>query len=262
MASRPRRTTGPRHRHWLLVAICVGLGCMPTDVRTKARSRLLDAHAALAVRFGDAAAVASTSSSKVLLLQAEVRQLSRALAQAGAASELVADDSKVKLIPADVIPLSSTAGFLQRIALARGSVDGVSEGLPVLADGVLVGRVATVTRSTCEVLLVTDPTFRVRATLSRDGHDVEGMLTGDGSATLVFEPVILDDTQAGPTLRAGETVIASRASVLCGVPALLGVIATVERRAGDAQPRARVLPGVDLTTLERVVIVRSLADGA
>jgi rod shape-determining protein MreC len=223
---------------------------------------LLDAHAAIATRLNDTAPVSSAGSSQVLLLQAEVRQLSRALAQAGAASELVADDSKVRLIPADVIPLASTAGFLQRVALARGSVDGVEAGLPVLADGVLVGRVASVTRSTCEVLLATDPTFRVRATLSRDGNDVEGMLTGDGSTTLVFEPVVLDDTQAGPTLRVGETVIASRASVLCGVPALLGVVATVERRAGDAQPRARVQPGVDLTALERVVIVRSLGDGA
>jgi len=244
------------------VAVCLGLAFLPTDVRKKARSRLLDAHAAVALRLADSAPVVSSTSSRVLLLQAEVRQLSRALTQAGAASELVADDAKVRLIPADVIPLSSTAGFLQRVALARGTVDGAEEGLPVLADGVLVGRVATVTRSTCEVLLVTDPTFRVRATLSRDGNDVEGMLTGDGSETLAFEPVILDDTQAGPTLRVGETVLASRASVLCGVPALLGVIKTIERRAGDTQPRARVQPGCDLTTLERVVIVRSLSDGA
>ena len=106
------------------------------------------------------------------------------------------------------------------------------------------------------VLLATDPTFRIRATVSRDDQDVEGLLVGDGSATLSFEPVVAEGVAAGPVLRAGETVVSSRASVLCGVSALIGTGEEIERYAGDTSPRARVRPACDLTAVERVVIVR------
>ena len=69
--------------------------------------------------------------------------------------------------------MAGSSGALRRVALARGRNDGVEPGQVVLADRVLVGRVATVTASTCEVLLATDPSFRIRATVSRDDQDVD-----------------------------------------------------------------------------------------
>jgi cell shape-determining protein MreC len=250
-----RRSNSQSRRHWILVAACAGLVFMPAGLRAKARGALLDLHVRLAPQPATGVAVAPDDAARVRLLEAEVRRLRRALAAAGAASELLADP-RVRLIPADVIPLEGKSGILSRVALARGRDDGVEPGQVVLADSVLVGRVATVTASTCEVLLATDPTFRIRATVSRDDQDVEGLLAGDGTATLSFEPVVADDVAAGPVLRAGETVVSSRASVLCGVSALIGTVEEIERYAGDTSPRARVRPACDLGAVGRVVIVR------
>ena len=54
-----------------------------------------------------------------------------------------------------------------------------------------------------------------------------------------------------------DVVVSSRASVLCGVTGVLGVIETIERPAGAATDQARVRPTRDLHALERVVVVRA-----
>ena len=50
---------------------------------------------------------------------------------------------------------------------------------------------------------------------------------------------------------------ASRASILCGVPALIGAVEVVERPPGAGQALGRVRPAFDPTRLEQVVIVQS-----
>ncbi len=258
MASRAIRRGAVRHRHWILVALCLGLAFLPLKVRRAARGALLDAHAWLAalVPGPETDGADAEPSDAERLLAAEVTRLRRALVQAGGASDLVQQNPDVRLIPADVLPLKGGVDVVQRVALSRGRVDGVSPGLPVVANGTLVGRVATVTESTCEVLLITDPTFKIRATLARPDGEVEGLLVGDGSDRLRFEPIVLDETARGPVLAVGETVVSSRASVLCGVGAVLGVVERVVRPPGAGTDQAIVRPTRNLDRLDRVVIVR------
>ena len=185
MASRTLRRRAARHRHWLLVAACLGVAFAPIDLRRRARAGLLDAHVRLAALVpGGAPAAAAPLGNRARLLEAEVTRLRRALLQAGSASSLVASAPKAKLIPAEVLPITGAAGVLWRVAIDRGEQDGVRVGLPVLSDGVLVGRVASVTAATSEVLLLADPAFRVRASIARPDGDVEGLLLGTGAATL------------------------------------------------------------------------------
>ena len=265
-----RRRTA-KHGHWLCVLLCLGVAFLPLGVRERARAGLLDLHGRIAaLTAGEpAAGSAEPASDRVRLLEAEVLRLRRALETAGAAREVVRPGSRAQLIPAEVLPLARAADLVQRVVLGRGSEDGVRRGLPVLANGVLIGRVAEVTPSTCEVRLVTDPRFRIRATIPRPGQDVEGMLSGDGSGWLVFEPALLDETASPPVLKPGETVLCSRASVLCGIPALLGVVEGAEQEAGEGLRgqdldlglgRARIRPALERDP-RRVVIVRVSQDG-
>lgn len=261
------RRRAAKRGHWGLVLVCLAVAFSPLDLRTGARGLLLDGHARLhgllssldenAGRAVVAQADPSSAGSRRLaLLQAEVLHLRKALEDAKTARKAVRLDANVRLIPADVLPLAGPSDLRHRIALARGSLDGVKRGQPVLADGVLVGRVAQVTQTTCEVRLVTDPKFTIRATIPRDGLSVEGLLVGRGSGTLAFQPALLNETAAVPLPKPGEAVLCSRASVLCGVPALLGVVTEIGKRPGASLPEARIQPACDLSSLRQVVILR------
>jgi len=241
------------------VLLCLGLACTPLSLRAKARELLLEGHGrlhSLLLEDLDEAQGAGAQGNELALLEAEVRELQRALREANAAQELVARDPGVELIPAEVLPLAGNADLVHRVALARGARDGVRPGLPVLSEGVLVGRVASVAPSTCEVRLVTDPRFRIRVTVAQGKRNVEGLLSGDGGSVLNLRPAVLDERAAAPDLRRGASVLTSRASLLCGVPALVGVIEGTSRPPGSPQDHAQVRPACDLTRLRRVVIVR------
>ncbi len=245
------------------MGLCLGLAFLPLSLRRKARGVLLDLHAKLASLMPGAPTSGATQvvDDRTRLLEVEVTRLKRALVEARAASGLIEGKPELRLIPAEVLPLRGGADVVQRVALARGSNDGVRPGLPVLADGALVGRVANVTATTCEVLLATDPTFKIRATITRENGEVEGLVLGDGSDLLRFEPVVMNEAERGPVLKAGEIVISSRASVLCGVTAILGVVESIERPPGAGVDHALIRPTRDLGGLERVIIVRT-GDGA
>lgn len=249
-----------RQSHWALVLACLAIAFAPLDLRHRIRSRLLDVHGrvhgALLGRTpaGDAP---SDVSPRVELLKKQVKELQEALAAAGTARQVFEVNRDFRLIPADVLPLAGAADLIPRLALARGSQDGVRRGLPVLADGVLIGQVEQVAAATCEVRLVTDPKFTIRASIAQPGGEVEGLLRGLGQGDLAFEPAILDPTAPPPVVRPGEAVHCSRASILCGVPALLGVVQRVEDDPGAPLPRARVLPACSPTGLRQVVIVQT-----
>lgn len=265
---RQRSRRGRRQRargSWGPVIVCLGLALLPLRVRQVARELLLDAHGAVHGLLGRPAAdrlAADPTNHQVALLQAELVQLRRALRQANTAAEVVELDSDLRLIPAEVLPLAGSAdAALHRIALGRGRRDGVEVGQAVLAEGVLVGRVASVARATCEVRLVRDPQFRIRATIRRPDGDVEGLLRGDG-ASLYFEPALLSETEPAPEPKPGERLLCSRASVLCGVPALIGRVRTARRLAGATLTGAVITPARPLETLRRVVVVAREEDPA
>lgn len=266
-----RRSGAPRKGRaagggWPIVVTALAVGLLPAQLRRAARDRLLDLHGRAQAWLGAARGLDPVADAPLdprhVLQEAELLRLRRALLEAGAARELVQVVPSARLIPARATPLGSGVDAARRVLLHRGKIDGVAEGQPVLdGDGLaLVGSVARATDGTSEVRLVTDPSFRIRATLSRPAGDIEGLLRGDGSGTLLFEPAVLDPTLPVPVPATGESVVASRDSKLCGVQALLGVVIAVERRAGSPVPVARIRPPSDLARLAQVVVVRQ-ADG-
>lgn len=64
----------------------------------------------------------------------------------------------------------------QQLTLGKGSVDGIQVDAVVVAPGGLVGRVMSVSPTTCRVLLVSDPTSKIGVTVSRSRQ--EGILSG------------------------------------------------------------------------------------
>jgi hypothetical protein len=250
---------------WPLVIACVGLAVLPADLRRAARDRLLVLHGRAAQLCAGAPEgpldpavreALAGQDQQARLKDIEIARLRRALLEAGAAREVVEAVPTARVIPAQVFPLGAPLDASTRVLIHRGRQDGVAENQAVLAGDALVGTIARVTDTTAEVKLVTDPTFTIRATLSRASGDVEGMLTGDGTGQLVFQPAIQDVAAPAPVPSPGETIVASRESRLCGVPAVLGVVLSVERAPGAAVHQARVAVPTDLSRLGAVVVVQ------
>ena len=264
MRRRTNRRGGGGGWHWALVAACLALTALPAGARERIRGKLLDLQVKLGQGWGIMRDVppppaARAESSRVALLENQLLRLKRLLADAGAHRDVVEQAPDTSLIPAVAYPLAQATDYPQRIVLDRGRRDGVEPGLPVLSGAALVGRVARVTETSCEVQLITDPDFSLRATIVRaDGTDLEGLLTGDGSGMVRFRPQISDPRAPIPLPRAGESVVCSRRSVLCGVPAVIGSVESIFREPGAALPQARVLPACDPARLADLVILRGL----
>lgn len=153
--------------------------------------------------------------SKITQLEAELLRTRRENEQLRKQLSFV-EGTSLKAIGADVIGRSSVASE-RVVRLNRGQQDGVRLGAAVIFDGYLVGKVSAVTESSSDVLLVTDPTFRITATV--ENVQTPGLAIGGlGGMRLERIPV-------GEKLVRGSTVFSSDigGEVPNGLP--IGVVA-------------------------------------
>ena len=130
------------------------------------------------------------------------------------------------LVGAAVISRDS-GGWWQQLLIAKGSLDRLSPGDPVLGPGGLLGRVTSVTPTTAQVQLLTDGGSRLGVWLPRIRR--HGLLTGVGTAR-----PILRFLEKDPGARPGDVVVTSPASTLVPANLSVGVIQVVDDRAVPA----------------------------
>jgi len=113
-----------------------------------------------------------------------------------------------------------------QITLGKGEVDGINEGYIVMGIGGVVGRVIHTTPHTSKVLLISDTTSRVGATLSRNRQ--LGYVRGKDSSTVVmrFFNQVTD-------IKPGDAVATSNLSKLypSGLP--IGVVKSRKNTKSD-----------------------------
>ncbi|MGK7872161.1 MAG: rod shape-determining protein MreC [Xenococcaceae cyanobacterium] len=151
---------------------------------------------------------------------------------------------KQPVITAPIVGRSADSWWKQ-VTLGRGSQDGIEVGFVVTGIGGLVGRVVHVTPHTSRVLLISDPTSRVGATISRNRY--MGFIQGQGSQIAVmqfFEKV--------PDVRPGDIVTTSSVSRLfpSGLP--IGRVKSINLDKGPA-PEAIIELTAPLGYLEWVI---------
>lgn len=95
-----------------------------------------------------------------------------------------AETQVAKTITAPVISRNGDRWW-EHITLGKGRSNGIKPGFIVMGIGGLVGRVTHVTPHTSKVLLVSDATSRVGATLSRNRQ--LGYIQGKGSSKIVMK---------------------------------------------------------------------------
>jgi len=151
--------------------------------------------------------------------------------------------SQSAAIAAPIIGRSSDAWWRQ-VVLGRGSQEGIKAGFIVTGIGGLVGRVMTATPHTSQVLLVSDPSSRVGAMVSRSRF--MGLIEGKGSKV-----VAMHFFEKDPDVRLGDPVVTSSVSRLfpSGIP--IGRVQSVNLDKGPT-PEVKIQLTAPINHLEWV----------
>lgn len=172
------------------------------------------------------------------------------------------DSSERKLLPAEIVGRGDTSGWWQSLRLGKGSADGVASNATVVAAGGLIGRTTVVSEETCDVLLVTDPQFRVSGRLTRS--KVLGIVGGGGVSLVGREAIemLCAPEPCGMTYvpKHADVQIGDRVdtSGLGGVypPGLpVGYVVSTNAHKSGLYLCATLRPVVDLATLKYAFVV-------
>jgi rod shape-determining protein MreC len=145
---------------------------------------------------------------------------------------------------------TSASNFQWAVTIDAGAQQGIAADMAVIDASGLVGRVSKVTADYSTVLLISDPSSGVAASVAR--NKAPGILRGQGEQDLLFEPV-----RAGTDVRPGDSVVTQgyQGGVFpAGIP--IGGVARVDRvSAQSLVAKVAVQPYADLAALDVVAVV-------
>jgi len=149
-------------------------------------------------------------------------------------------------LAADVIGVGASPDF-QTVTINRGTAQGVTSDMAVIAAAGVVGRVVTPSGRAAKVQLLIDRNAAAGALVERTR--VQGVVLGTGESLLRMEYV----AEIGE-IRAGDTVVTSGLDGIYPKGFGIGRVETVERASGGYKA-ITVRPAVDLRSLESVLVV-------
>ncbi len=183
----------------------------------------------------------------------ELKEQNSQLREAAAATQRLAALLELKqkgtpqTLAAQVIGRDATNRY-RAVLLNKGETDGVKPEMGVITPAGVVGRVVKTTNSFSVVLLITDPNNAVPGLIqrTRDEGIVEG--TAEGGARLKYIPLL-------STVRVGDRVVTS--GLTGGFPRglMIGTVTSVEKEEGALFQSAEILPEVDVSKLEEVLVI-------
>lgn len=134
----------------------------------------------------------------------------------------------------------------QHALLNRGSRDNVAAGHVVTGPGGLIGRVVAISPSTARVLLISDPTSRVGAKVSRSR--AMGVVRGQSN-----NRVVMEFFEKLPDVKAGDVIVTSSYSRLFPRDIPIGRIESIDLTKSPA-PEAVIQLSSPLSILEWAII--------
>lgn len=170
--------------------------------------------------------------------------------------------SSHKLRLARVIARGGVSGWWQSVRINRGREDGVRPNMAVITADGLVGRTTTVTRRTCDVLLITDPSHRIACRLARTGE--LGVARGRGAAlsgrrdiemVAAAEPCTMDYVDKDADIMAGDKVVTSGLGGTYPGDLVVGTVLTSAEDDSRLYQYLTVRPAADLARLHYVWVV-------
>jgi rod shape-determining protein MreC len=143
------------------------------------------------------------------------------------------------------------SNWYRGVVLNKGEQDGVTAEMGVILPAGVVGRVVKTTTSTAMVLLVTDPHNAITGLIqrTRDEGIIEGM--PHGRLRMKYLPLL-------SSIEVGDRVVTSGLTGEFPKGLMIGTITRVDKVEGELFQSAEILPDVDLSRLEEVLVVTSV----
>ncbi|MBS1914108.1 MAG: rod shape-determining protein MreC [Bacteroidetes bacterium] len=157
------------------------------------------------------------------------------------------EHSPMKLLSAEVLG-KTTIQERNYATLNVGSKAGVKEGMPVITERGLVGRVTGLNDDYSVVELLLNRDTRVAARTLEGRND--GKITWDGKGSLY-----LQDIPAAQPQKKGDTVVTSSYSPRYPENIIIGIISDIKEERGSLFYQIRVQPAVNFATLEEAFVV-------
>jgi rod shape-determining protein MreC len=184
-------------------------------------------------------------------LRAAVQALGEARAENERLRQLLSYTEKVPgaEIPARVVGVNPVAKLLS-VRISSGENQGVSQGMSVVTPDGIVGQVIRTTGGYADVALVTDPQSRVGIRVQRSR--ARGTAAGSGRGPLKLENMLRTED-----VEDGDLIITSGTDGVYPPGLVVGRVANLEKKEHGMFQGADILPAVDVTRLEEVLVVGS-----
>lgn len=163
------------------------------------------------------------------------------------------------LIPAEIIARSRD-GWWQTLRVNKGASDGLRADLPVISLEGLVGKVASVSEHTADVLLLSDPTCRVAAQVLRTG--AHGIVAGRGPNWEGQVICRMEFINKNTAVMPGDEVVTSGLGGVFPRGLLIGYVESVSTDRSGLYQTANVISKSGLGTLAYVYAVRAVSPDA
>ncbi len=151
-------------------------------------------------------------------------------------------------IVARVIGLNPSSQYLS-MRIDRGEDQGVRVGMPVVTPDGVVGQVVRAVGSSADVLLLTDPASRIGGVVQRSR--VRGSVTGAGDG----RKLALNLVRREDDLVDGDAIVTAGSDGVFPRGLLVGTAKSIARPAVGMFLTGVVVPAVDLSRLEEVLII-------
>ena len=152
-----------------------------------------------------------------------------------------------RLLTAQVVGLDPS-GWFKTIIINRGSSDGISKGMPVIAPEGIVGQIVSPSSDYSKVLLIIDGSSAVDALVQRTRS--RGIVEGKTEEYCRFKYVLRK-----ADISVGDTVISSGLDGLFPKGLRVGSVAQISKSQSGIFQEVRVRPFVDFARLEEVLVM-------
>jgi rod shape-determining protein MreC len=154
---------------------------------------------------------------------------------------------KIPAVAAQISGEDSSPWF-KTLVINRGSVDGLEEGMPVVASEGVVGQVVKVAAGSSRVLLLTDNASGIAAVVQRSR--ARGVVKGKGSGFCSMDFSLREED-----VKVGDMVITSGIGGIFPKGLVIGEVTMVKKGEYGIFQTINLRPAVNLTRLEEVIIL-------
>lgn len=156
------------------------------------------------------------------------------------------------VVPAEVIG-HELGPWSRGLLLDKGIKDGIKEGMAVITPMGLIGRVSEAGPNSSQVVLLTDPHFRVMGRMVESS--ISGLVTGGptGECLITYLPL-------AETIKEGQRVSTAGGRSFAPGGISIGVVRKVWKDSSEMYQTARLEPVVHLGAIDEVLVVSWRSD--